>query len=61
MSTRSVSFFNSRTLGFLMGCDEDDKKDERVWDGEVLLPYNMDDFDDNPYAELKDLLQRLQC
>ena len=42
-----------------MGCDEDDKKDERVWDGEVLLPYNMDDFDDNPYAELKDLLQRL--
>ena len=59
MSTRSVSFFNSRTLGFLMGCDEDDKKDERVWDGDILLPYNMDDFDDNPYTELKDLLQRL--
>ena len=51
-------FYNARTLGFLMACDEDDKKDEEIWDGDVLLPYQFDDFDDDPYEDLKDLLSK---
>ncbi len=58
MSTRSVMFFNSRTLGFLMGCDPDDEKDEEVWDGDILLPYDFDSFDDDPYTDLRDLLSK---
>ena len=41
-----------------MACDEDDKKDEEIWDGDVLLPYQFDDFDDDPYVDLKDLLSK---
>ena len=51
-------FFNSRTLGFLMAVDEDDKKDEEIWDGDVLSPYRFDDFDDDPYDDLRELLSR---
>ena len=51
-------FFNSRTLGFLMGCDEEDKKDEEIWDGDILSPYKFDDFDDDPYDDLRSLLSR---
>ena len=58
MSTRSVAFFNSRTLGFLMACDDGDKEDETIWDGDILPPYQFDDFDDDPHAELKDLLKK---
>ena len=50
-------FFNSRTLGFLMGCDEDDKLDEEIWDGDVLT-HQFDSFDDDPYADLRDLLTK---
>ena len=51
-------FYNSRTLGFTIGCDADDEKDEEIWDGDILLPYEWDTFDDDPYTDLRDLLTK---
>ena len=42
-----------------MACDEGDNDDEKIWDGDILPPYQFDDFDDEPYTELKELLKKL--
>ena len=48
-----MAYFNSRTLGFYPGVDEGDKEDANIPDEEVLDPYEWDDYDDDPYEDIR--------
>ena len=48
-----MAYFNSRTLGFYPGVDDGDKEDVNIPDEEVLDPYEWDDYDDDPYEDIR--------
>ena len=48
-----MAYFNSRTLGFYPGVDEADKEDANIPDEEVLDPYEWDNYDDDPYEDIR--------